>query len=443
MVRIGIRTFSSALALTFLGALGQAQQNVWVVDAVGAAGFDFTEIQPAVDAADDGDVILIKGRLNHEYAGFTVAARSLVIAGQEDDLTPALVLAPPVIGPIIIRDLAADQRVLLSGVIARTNDPVFLSNLSIRDCEGLVFLERMQAERFDAYVGPSLPPVPATFEVLSSAHTTVVNSTISGQSALSGLPGAGTRLMDSEVFLEHVQLRGGDGAPVGFVPPGGFSSATEGSTGIVVEGSELYAFGAGLRGGLGGHGFINPLMQCFPGGDGGLGALVQSSPSNASLVKIFDSGLNGGGGGFSPGPNCSAGNDGDNLELNGSASAVDFLPGTARAFSVTSPVREDEVFVASFEGESGDLAFLLVGDLEAPLLDAAFDGPLHLGLGFSARLVGTLGASGQLQRMFTAQELGAGIESFVVPMQAVFYSPLTDRFTAGDPASVLILDRDL
>lgn len=443
MARIGIRILSGAFALVLVGTLGRAQQDVWVVDAAGAAGFDFTEIQPAVDAAADGDVILVKGRLNHEYAGFTLAARSLVIAGQVDDMTPALVLAPPVIGPILIRDLAADQSVLLSGLIARTNDPVFLSNLEIRDCEGLVFLERLQAERFDGFVGPSLPPVPPALEISHSTNTTVVNSTISGQTALIGIPGAATRLMDSRVFLEHVQLRGGDGAPVGFVPPGGFSAATEGSTGVFVEGSELYVFAAGLRGGLGGHGFINPAMQCFPGGDGGIGAIVQSSASNASMVKLFDASVSGGGGGFSPGPNCSAGNDGENLELIGSASTVDFLPGVARAFSVTSPVREDEDFLVSFEGEPGDLVFLLVGDLEAPLLNAAFDGPLHIGLGFSARLVGTLGASGQLQKLITAQELGAGIESFVVPMQAVFYSLLTDRFTAGDPASLLILDRDL
>ena len=43
------------LALACSAALGGFHGTVWVVDDDGGAGVDFTELQPAVDAASEGD----------------------------------------------------------------------------------------------------------------------------------------------------------------------------------------------------------------------------------------------------------------------------------------------------------------------------------------------------------------------------------------------------
>lgn len=62
-------------ALALLAA--PAAATTWIVDDDGGAGVDFTDIQPAIAAAADGDVILVLGGL---YSGF-VLDKALVIVG--------------------------------------------------------------------------------------------------------------------------------------------------------------------------------------------------------------------------------------------------------------------------------------------------------------------------------------------------------------------------
>jgi len=60
------RVTLAALASLSLAALGSA--STYVVDSSGGVGSDFTDIPPAIAAAQPGDVLLV---LSGNYSGFT------------------------------------------------------------------------------------------------------------------------------------------------------------------------------------------------------------------------------------------------------------------------------------------------------------------------------------------------------------------------------------
>src|SRR5690349_16637044 len=82
---------------------------VWVVDAAGAG--DFAAIQPAVDAAADGDWLLVRAG---SYAAFTLDGRSLGIAADAGAQVQ-------VAGGACVRNLAPRAQVLLLGLSLYAN----------------------------------------------------------------------------------------------------------------------------------------------------------------------------------------------------------------------------------------------------------------------------------------------------------------------------------
>jgi len=59
-------------------------QTVWVVDDNGGPGVDFTDIQPAIDAAADGDVLDVRAGT---YTHFTLSGKGLRILGEDSATT--------------------------------------------------------------------------------------------------------------------------------------------------------------------------------------------------------------------------------------------------------------------------------------------------------------------------------------------------------------------
>jgi hypothetical protein len=97
------RSTSAALALA---APALAQGQLWVVDDGGGAGVDFTDVQPAVDAAAEGDTILIRPG---NYTWVTIDAKSLVLIGE-------IATGTAYVDSLTVRNLAADQAVALRGL---------------------------------------------------------------------------------------------------------------------------------------------------------------------------------------------------------------------------------------------------------------------------------------------------------------------------------------
>src|SRR6187455_3129144 len=93
----------AALALLLLAPLAGA--DVRVVSSTGP----YTQIQAAVNAASDGDLVLVKP--GPVYVGFHVQAKSLSIVADAGAGTV------PVFGTMIVSDLAAGQTVSLSGFV--------------------------------------------------------------------------------------------------------------------------------------------------------------------------------------------------------------------------------------------------------------------------------------------------------------------------------------
>src|SRR5262245_40388752 len=58
--------------------VGLLLQTVWVVDQFAGPGFNFTDLPPAVAAAADGDVLLVRAG---QYSPFTLIGKGLRILG--------------------------------------------------------------------------------------------------------------------------------------------------------------------------------------------------------------------------------------------------------------------------------------------------------------------------------------------------------------------------
>ena len=428
-------------ALSFALPLS-AQGKVWVVDALNLAGADFIDLQPAVDAAADGDVILVRGRLGEEYGGAIIASRTLTIAGDLDTSTPLPVQIHPVTGPIWIQNLAAGQRVTLRGLVIRDAvpvAPVFQSNLTVTGSAGEVFVEEISMTRgAGSFIGQPAPPA---LNVATSSRLTLVHSSGFGSRGKQGaMGGQGGLIFSSSVILHHVQLNGGDGSPVSGPQPGVIIQAQPGGEGLRIVGSNVIAIASTIQGGNGGRGVEDAAMNCYPSADGGTGAHVTFNAINMASLTELDSTFQGGFGGGAPGVNCPAGTDGDALFL---AGAHTVLPATAPEFIANSPVREAEDLNLIFRATAGDFAFLSIGLLNGPLFNpVAFDGLLHIVPPALFRFMGTVPATGEFLRQFTINDLGPGVEALNVDLQGIFYTVNTTglRLTAANPSSVLLLD---
>lgn len=434
-VATGILLAAAALC----APVASAQGSVWVVDAANGPGAHFTDVQPAVDAAADCDLVLVRGRLGHVYGGFAVQDKTVTVVGEPDTSHPFPVLAPPVTGGVRVLGLAADRAVVLRGF--SPSQVVGTSAVEVRDCAGLVFLEELTLVRTGVLpvdvstpmAGGVAPPLsPATLRVVGSQSVTVSRSGVFGDLGTSLSNGAvALRTTASRVFLQDVQAIGGLGAAADLAS-GVFP--TDGGTGVVAELGSLFAAGGSIGGGEGGRGAVDAAMTCIPSRDGGTGLAV----SGADVV-LLDVDVRGGSGGLGPGALCPAGQAGADLELQGGTLVEP--PGAARELFTSSPVREGEDLIALYRGRIGDLVVLAASlELADPVVDPAFAGAFHLGPLVLLQVRGFVGGSETLLDTFPVSELGPGVEALALALQPVFIDAATLRPAMGPPSAVALLD---
>lgn len=251
------RTLTSRLFIPFciFAAASASAQTVIVVDDDGGVGVDYTDIQPAIDAAGPLDRIEVRAG---SYGSF-VASGPVSIIGKDSNPRTAYF----------------DQGVftgLMSGEIAVLAD-VHVSTLVLTDSDGSSIVDGVQANRI---------------EVARCADARLQNS--AGNSMLR------TEALDVvDSFVQCMDL---------FILPGFAAVGSDGDTAITSTRSTLYLTDCEIEGGEGGDQEL--CLSYIP--DGGPALALRSSD-----VRLMGSEINGGGPGWScfgvpagaPGPSVS------------------------------------------------------------------------------------------------------------------------------------------
>ena len=129
------------LTLSLL-ALPVGAQQVLVVDEAGAPG-SFPDLQAAVDAAVDGDVLLVRPGT---YSGFEIDGLSFTVVGDGPGVIVEEKPAGLFVGDtLVVRDLASGRRANIAGLDLEIEVPIFgvvfpPAGILVEDCAGSVLI---------------------------------------------------------------------------------------------------------------------------------------------------------------------------------------------------------------------------------------------------------------------------------------------------------------
>jgi len=333
-----LRAALSVLSFAALFARG-ASADVHVVSAFG--GGDFTSLQAAVDAAADGDVLLVR---DGTYAGFTLFGKGLTVAAEPGQ-------APQVTTTIRVDSVPAGSSVVLAGLSVSTSyttDLTKVHGLVVNQCSGAVRVQECSltgannANNGQPNFGDGSGARGAV--LLSSANVVFTRCELVGGRGhqqydccdSGGTGGAGLTSISTVVALFDCQVTGGKGGYSGWGGSGG--------AGVNVPNFGVFATGCTFTGGEGGFGddFI-----FGPGGSGGAGLSVGAG----AQAQLRDNALAGGaGGGSFLGMN---GAPGQPLQAEPGSTVITY-PGAARRFTLRSVGWEGSSVQLTVEGQPGD-----------------------------------------------------------------------------------------
>ena len=327
-----------ALALSALLAPRLAAQQVLVVGGVLTPVPHFDTVQAAVDAAADGDVILIEPGLYDLQV--ILDDRALVLAGLSN---PAGERAG--VGSLVIRNLAPSHPVVVRGLDLY---PAFTGEtLAVQDCDGPVLLEDVRVSEFI-----NLGTLPSRIE--RSEHVVLSRCTLHGTRGTQiGVDpgfdgGTGLIVVDATVALYDSLVHGGNGAPGTFSSFGFPVPATNGGTAMRMLAGTVLLAGTEVRGGSGGDAYLGG-SPCLPPGDGNTGL------EGDGLLRRLDAVIAGGAAGATAG--CPpAGADGTDLAFTGTILTV---PQTLRRLQISSPIEEGGSCTLAIQGQPSEPVILL------------------------------------------------------------------------------------
>ncbi len=346
-----VRDLALVATLVLSSLASSASAGVIVVNAAG--GGQFTSIQAAVNAAVDGDTLLVK---SGTYAGFTITDKTLTVVAD----TSASV---QVQGMVLVQLLAVTRSLTLCGLIITGNGGnalVLASNsgeVRIQDC----FLYGANG---DGYPGNTCPLTgntegrAAAFLGASSGGIVFARCVMTGGNAPNALDwcccddgkpgGIGLDVSNCRVALFDCLVFGGRGGNQGCLGGSGGHGCrvqTQGSggyAGISISGSTLH----------GGDGGIGNNFQCGGGGAGGHG-LVLLAGTQAWLLHDTLQGGSGGTGYGAPGTGLYG------AAISGPGVHVDFGVSTHLMLQMPSVARESTIIPLTFIGPAGSSMWLM------------------------------------------------------------------------------------
>ncbi len=434
-------------AVIAFAASNSARGDVIVVDSAG--GGDHTTLQAAVDAAVDGDILLVR---QGAYAGFRVDDKSLSVVAEE-------IATVDVLGGIAVENLAAARSVTLVGLqvtgalgscptqgsaLLARNDAGAVRALSCRfigaggSMQGCYFLYCPCDPKYgygytSVYYGHYLDYHLAGWDAVRLFHAeqvTLARCVVRGGFAIAeddsaygvgGDGGHGMLALESNLALYDCIVEGQNGAYAAQI--GG-----DGGTGLFLEGSRAFGSGTEFRGdrgadaydffysagGDGGHGASVPpgseldTVACsFFGGDGGMALFVQGEPGQP---------IAGGG-------------------------TVTRSAGPARSVWIDPPTDDGSQMSIEFRGDTADFVFLALslqpGFEPAPGLS----GVIVIGPGVFVPM-GFVPPSGVLVKNAGLNILDPGVEGIEVYAQGVFLdAALSVRLASW--THIVVLDPNL
>lgn len=281
---------SSLLAAVASIGLGLASdglaRDTLTVAQTGSA--DFSEIADAVNAAQDGDVIVVAFG---SYLPFVIDGKGLTVVAPTGASMVTGVGSSGAQGALItIRNLAPQQRCVIEQ-LSLTNFTTAKATLYVADCAGPVWLQHLFVDSYNA-----------TGVAIERSAAVVVNDCDIQTNTVPCLPNGtpnprpGTRIVDSRVTLHLSSTTGSHGNTVGF----GFPTPTApapGGMGLEVIDSQVDLSACVVHGGSGNS---MTLSGCFHGGNGGVGLVLGTAGGLGAppQVRLRDVSLAGGNPGF-------------------------------------------------------------------------------------------------------------------------------------------------
>lgn len=420
----GLAALTALMALTPT-SLGQGA--VHVVDDDGPA--PFADIQSAIDAAADNDLILVR---DGSYGFFAVDGKSLTIM-PESDAASVVVWGPFLLGaPAVgIANLAAGQSVTVRGITVNTFGVTAGEiPLEVTDCAGPVLIEDCL---FDTQQG-DVAQVDGSATVVFTRCTLISDSGFFDSFESIWLTRHALVGTNSNLYVYDSTFIGplgpdSDGQVFQILQPG------NGGDALNLEGCTLYASGSTLLGGDGGSGVPG---GCYDGGNAGDGIQFDA----ACTVRLLDTTTAAGVPG-QPSPSCGAAAGNPGQDLNGPAGIVTQLAGDARSLDVGSPVVEGTSVPFTFTGQAGDTVLLVIG-LEPDLgtYYPAFGVVQLVEAPWVLLPMGTIPAGGVLQANLPIPQLLPGVLFQRLPGQALMVGSGSTIFHAG-PSSTVLLDASI
>lgn len=348
--------------------------RVWIVDHAGGA--DFTTVQPAVDAAAPGDLVVVRSvGSSHSYAGFTLEGKGLSMVG----VGSSTLIAPITFAAsVVMHDIPAEHFVSIRNLAFRAD---------ARDVHGVLWLEDCRAE----FGGLLAPPL-----ALRRANECVAVRCVTNASTFRIVARhAAADLVDSSLHLFESTLQGSRGKSCTA------SGDLHGGDGVLARDSFLLAFDSQLEGGQAGT-YWDPLIGCRPGQDG-----LAYRATNVTAYQL------------------------DTSFVGGVSGAITTFLGVPRSLRGPALVEEGDPLHLTITGPPGDTVVTLLAPRPEVVFAPTLYGTRLVGETPAVAIQGTMPASGVLEVDLALPPLAPGSELATWVVQSLQIDPQNSYLSSG------------